>query len=114
MRRTSTIAIALSAATLASPALAEPPAHHLSARRQDLRHLRAGGVTPGLSGVTPDAKDAGEGRSARDVVVPVVEVTREGGFDWTDAAIGGAGAAGIIAIGLGSALGLRRRPRAVV
>jgi hypothetical protein len=117
LTRTSSAPLAgiLAAAALATPATAAG-SHH-PAPRQDLR--------------MPDTRDAAEGRTTRNASKPVfqdlsapdtrdaaaprntgspvIQVTSSAGFDWGDAGIGAAGAAGLLAVSLAGAMTLRRR-----
>jgi hypothetical protein len=116
---TAPIAAVLAVAMLAAPANAaqtKPPPQRYAGESmireyQDLR--------------SPDARDAADGRTthkatapivqdlrspdARDAATPIVEITGADGFDWSDAAIGAAGATGLLAILLAGAMTLRRR-----
>ena len=101
MGRTTFITTVALAAALTVPVAAgakpyqEPPSSGASPAYQDLR--------------SPDARDAAEGRTTY-VVPPLVKLTPgRDGFDWGDAAIGAAGASGLLAISLAGAMTLRRR-----
>ena len=100
---TGPLAAALAVATLAAPASAATASgsHQRSAGESTIRayqDLRS-----------PDARDAAEGRTTY-VVPPLVKLTPgRDGFDWGDAAIGAAGASGLLAISLAGAMTLRRR-----
>jgi hypothetical protein len=125
---TGPLAAALAVATLAAPATAATNSGSdrwyagESAIRayQDLRSADAQDAadgrgthdadTPAAQNLsTPDARDAAARRTPADIAAPVVEITRADGFDWGDAAIGAAGATGLLAISLAGAMTLRRR-----
>jgi hypothetical protein len=112
-RTARTIATALVAgAAIAPTAMAQ----------QDLRmpDTRDAAERPHSSGQDirmPDTRDAAAGRGTQDApVVEFVEVpgpAADGGFAWTDAALGAGTAVGIVLFGAGGALAtvrLRRRP----
>jgi hypothetical protein len=125
---TGPLAAALAVATLAAPASAATTSgsHQRSAgestirvyqdlRSPDARDAAAGRGThdaaaPAVQDLrSPDARDAAEGRTTY-VVPPLVKLTPgRDGFDWGDAAIGAAGASGLLAISLAGAMTLRRR-----
>jgi hypothetical protein len=66
----------------------------------------------GPDGVTPDARDAADGRFAGQMPAPViVRVTRTQAeaLDWGDVAIGAGGATGLLLVAAGGLLTVRRR-----
>ena len=68
-------------------------------------------IAAGLIAVTaavPVAAAAGRDQASPDERRPVVVEVRDRGFDWADAAIGAAGALGLVAAGAGATLVLRR------
>jgi hypothetical protein len=85
---TAPLATIASVAALAAPAAAQSPA----TGGQDLR--------------SPDAIDAARTHTT---APPRVEFVPAQGFDWGDAAIGAAGATGLLAISAAGAMTLRRR-----
>jgi hypothetical protein len=89
------------------------PAADLDLRSPDARDVPAGSRTDLRS---PDAREMADGRSRDEVNPPIVAGARADGFDWGDAGIGAAGAVGLLAISLASAMTLRlrqTRPRSV-
>jgi hypothetical protein len=129
---TAPLAAVLAAATLATPAIARPsvaaaqPSDPVTPSAQNLSSpdARDAARTAGLAGTTsrprqdlrsPDARDAAAGRgtlTAPEVTVikvPSPAPSAHGGVDWADAAIGAAGAAGLLAISLAGVTTLRRR-----
>jgi hypothetical protein len=116
---TGPLAVALALSPLGAPVALARPADQVSSatthspRAQELRRLEAGG-RPTQDLRSADARDAAEGRSTADAPMPemtrpLVEITRIDRFDWTDAAIGAGGAAGLLAISLAGAMTFRRR-----
>jgi hypothetical protein len=104
------LAAVLAAATLAAPATARPIDSTTHSARSHSTY------TLPRDFVTADARDAGAHRgtfNAPDVIaikVPQPAPALQDGVDWTDTAIGAAGATGLLAIALAGALTLRRRP----
>jgi hypothetical protein len=103
---TRTIATALVAGAAFAPAAA--------AQEQDLRSPDTKDAATRLEHTqdfrAPDTRDAAEGRTAP--VVEFVEVSRDSGFDVTDAVVGAASGVGLVLIATGGALTtarLRRR-----
>jgi hypothetical protein len=98
------LAVAAAVASLGAPAaLAQPADHVATPPQRPMQDLR-----------WPDTRDAAEGRSTASQPAPavgarpLVEVAHADGFDWTDAAIGAGGAAGLFAISLAGAATFRR------
>jgi hypothetical protein len=128
LTRTSSAPLAaiLAAAALATPAIAaggadpaeRPCVEPKAPPRQDLRMpdtrdfaqgrttLNASEPPPAQCFSSPDTRDTAAGR---DIASPVIRVTPAGGLDWGDAAIGAAGASGLLAISLAGATTLYRR-----
>lgn len=104
------IAILAVASVVAAPAA-------WGTRAQDLRSpdARDAASAPEVSQDlrSPDARDAAAGRTtAGSPVVDIVRIpARSEGFDWGDAAIGGAVVGGVVLVGLGSLGAATRRRR---
>jgi hypothetical protein len=104
-----TLAAVLSAATLAAPASARPIDSTAHPARTHSTY------TLPRDFHTADARDAAAGRGTfNSPDVTVIEVPRSApsvrdGVDWTDTALGAAGAAALLAISLAGATTLRRR-----
>ena len=101
----------LAGAIAAAPAAAQAPTPDSIDRNLDAtkRHaLEARGV----SGVTPDAADAADGRYLSGNPTPViVRITRTqpDSLDWGDVAIGAGGTLGVVLVATGGTLTLARR-----
>ena len=99
----------LAAALLASAALAAPAVAQQDLRSPDTRDAAAQ-TSQDLR--SPDARDAATGpRTAPTFIVtpaPQAVVETSSGFDWGSAAIGAAAILGLLAIGAGGVLVLRR------
>jgi uncharacterized iron-regulated membrane protein len=103
-------------AALAIGAIAAPLAAAQSPdsveRNRDVAQQRALDRDRGLDKVTPDARDAADGRLPDAVPAPViVRVTRHetSPLDWGDVAIGAGGGIGIVLLASGATLTVSRR-----
>jgi hypothetical protein len=103
------LAIGAIAAASALPAAAQSPDsvdRNQEAARQHALEQR------GFDGVTPDARDAADGRFASNSPTPViVRVTRTQPetVDWGDVAIGAGGTLGLVLVAAGGTLTMARR-----
>jgi hypothetical protein len=108
---TRTAALAAAIAALAAPSAL---AHSTDLSSPDARDV---GYRPYQDMRSPDAIDASEGRGTfNSPGVTVLKVAQEpapqsSGVDWGDVSIGAGGALGVVAIGVGGAALLVRRPR---
>jgi len=109
----SSIAILAVASAIAAPGASARPTQDL--RSPDARDAATAPVaTTDLR--SPDARDAAAGRTtAGSPVVDIVRTpTQPPGFDWRDAAIGGAVVGGLVLVGAGSSAAVSRRRRTAV
>jgi hypothetical protein len=99
------VSAVLAPAAMAQQDLRSPDARDAAERAEHGQDLRM-----------PDTRDFAEGRGLDHApVVEFVDVPHADGFDWTDAALGAAGAIGIMLVGAGGAMTtarVRRRPLA--
>jgi hypothetical protein len=103
------LAIGAIAAATAAPAPAQSPDSVDRNRDAAERHLRE---ARGIDGVSPDARDAADGRSAAGSPTPVivrVTRTRPETLDWADVAIGAGGTLGLVLVAAGGTLTIARR-----
>jgi hypothetical protein len=103
------LAIGAIAAASAAPAAAQSP--DSVDRNQEAAKQRAL-EQRGFDGVTPDARDAADGRYASNSPAPViVRVTRTQPetVDWGDVAIGAGGTLGLVLVAAGGTLTMARR-----
>ena len=103
------LAVGAIAAAWATPATAQSP--DSVDRNQEAARQRAL-EERGFQGVTPDARDAADGRFASDSPTPViVRVTRTQPetVDWGDVAIGAGGTLGLVLVAAGGTLKMARR-----
>jgi hypothetical protein len=115
-RLATTIAVALSGAALAGPAMAVPGPEPRSPDAISAGSAAAADPSPDSAQDrrSPDAVSAATASPSPATTAPA-PVTRtlieqpSSGFDWGSAAIGAGGMIGLVAVGLGSGLVLRRR-----
>ena len=103
------LAIGAIAATPVAPGLAQSPDSQDRNREAAQRHALE---ARGPDGVTPDARDAADGRSAPGSPTPVivrVTRTRPDTVDWGDVAIGAGGTLGLVLVAAGGTLTIARR-----
>ena len=98
------IGAALAPAAAAQQDLRSPDTRDAAERAQHVQDLRM-----------PDTQDSAAGRGLETApVVEFVDAPSADGFDWTDAAVGAAGALGVLLVGTGGAMTTARMRRRLV
>jgi hypothetical protein len=115
LSRISSLALAITALAVPSAAVADTPtvqsvdAHHaaLVNRGGPYRSPISPRAFAAIDRVSPDARDGGR-REPAPVIVKAPTVVASDGFDWTDAGLGAAAVAALLALAAGAATLTRR------